>query len=400
MGREVVVTGLGVISAVGSGKVKFWTNLLQGNSGISKIELFDTSQFRRHYGGEIKNFDLYNFVPRTEVESIGRASQFAIAATTLALQDAELSYKAIQSEKTALIMGTTLPEGNTVDFCMEMLLKESFDNINENSLMMIFSPSTPSYIARYFSLKGINMLIPNACAAGNYAIAYGSDLIKNGDIDIALVGGFEALSRVSFQGFQRLGAMAPQVCSPFDKNRKGMLLSEGAGILILESKERAKKRSAHIYAKVLGYGLSCDASHIVIPQRAGIRKAIQNALGNSGVSMNEVDYICAHGSGTIQNDKEEASAIKELLGSATIPVSSIKSMLGHAMGAASAIEAVSCCLSIEHNIIPPTLNYETPDPECDIDCVPNKPREQKVNIALNNAFAFGGNNCCVVFSKD
>jgi 3-oxoacyl-[acyl-carrier-protein] synthase II len=195
--------------------------------------------------------------------------------------------------------------------------------------------------------------------------------------------------------------MAPKECAPFDKNRKGMILGEGAAILILESLERARQRGASIYGEVMGYGLSCDAYHMTIPCRRGIKKAMEKALNNAGLSISDIDYINAHGTGTIQNDKEESNAIKELFGRhyKKIPTSSTKSMLGHCMGAASAIEAIVCCLALKNKIIPPTINFKTPDPECDIDCVPNKARKKDLKVVLNNGFAFGGNNCCVVFGR-
>jgi 3-oxoacyl-[acyl-carrier-protein] synthase II len=220
-------------------------------------------------------------------------------------------------------------------------------------------------------------------------------------MDIFLAGGADPLSRLAFTGFSRLFAMAPEKCQPFDKNRKGMLLGEGGAMLVVESLDSAKKRGAHIYAEILGYGLSCDAYNMTIPSRKGISKVMEKAVRNSGIAKSNVDYISAHGTGTGQNDKTETEAIKEVFGdlSANIPVSSIKSMLGHTMGTASALEAMSCCLVIEDGVIPPTINYETPDPECSLDYVPNKAKKKEVNIALNNSFAFGGNNACVVFGK-
>jgi len=400
MNRRVVVTGLGVISSIGIGKKDFWNNLIQGKSGISKIEHFDTSKFNRHNGGEIKNFDPNKFIPKEMVRFLGRASRLAISSTRLALEDALISNGDLKDKKAAVILGVTIPEGSAIDFSSEMILKEKLDSVKRRFLLNIFSPSVSRNVGHFFKIKGINLLFPNACAAGNYSIGYGYDLIKNGEVDLAVTGGSEALSRISFQGFQSLYAMSPDICSPFDKNRKGMLLGEGAGILILESLERALKRNAPIYAEVLGYGLSCDAHHITAPQREGIKKAMEKAIKNSGLSTNDIDYISAHGTGTLQNDKEEGGAIKELFGSKRVPVSSIKSMLGHTMGAASAIEAIVCCLAIRDGVIPPTINFKTPDPECDVDCVPNKARKLRVKTVLNNGFAFGGNNCCVVLSRN
>jgi len=244
-------------------------------------------------------------------------------------------------------------------------------------------------------------MIPTACAAGNYAIGYGFDLIRKGDLDYAVAGGADAFSKFAFFGFHRLYAMAPEKCQPFDKNRKGMMVGEGAGILFLESLDSALRRNSTIYAEIGGYGLSCDAYHMTASQVDGIEKTMLKALKDADIKPEEIDYICAHGTGTSGNDKNECAAIKRVFKehSRTIPVSSIKSMLGHTMGAASAIEALSCCLTVKENIIPPTINYETPDPLCAIDCVPNKAKIKRVEAALNNGFAFGGNNSCLVFKR-
>jgi 3-oxoacyl-[acyl-carrier-protein] synthase II len=399
MNREVVVSGLGAVSSIGIGKEEFWANILKGKSGISDVTLFDTTKFKRHRAGEIKNFNSSDFIPENIAKFIGRASQFAIAATKLAFEDANLPLDDIQTQKLVIIIGTTMAESSAIDFSGEMFIKEEWEKITKQLLVNTFSPSIARSIGYFLKAKGENLLIPNACAAGNYALGYGFDLIRKGEIEFAIVGGAEALSRVAFQGFQRLYAMSPEVCSPFDKNRQGMLLGEGAGILILESRERAVKRNAPIYAEVLEYGLSCDAYNMTIPSRAGIKKAMTKALKNADISPDDIGYISAHGTGTIQNDKEESNAIKEIFGDTKVAVSSIKSMLGHTMGAASALEAIICCLALKEDTVPPTINFKTPDPQCDIDCVPNEARRMKLNAVLNNGFAFGGNNCCVVLGK-
>ncbi|MDD2689045.1 MAG: beta-ketoacyl-[acyl-carrier-protein] synthase family protein [Candidatus Omnitrophica bacterium] len=401
MSKKVAITGIGVVSSIGIGKDAFWNNLIQGKSGISEIDLFDTSKFNRHYGGEIKGFNPAKFIPKDMAKFFGRASCFAIAATKLALEDANISLADYKNKRIGVIIGTTMTEANVLDFSVEKLLKDEWKEITNTLLLNSFSPSIPRNIGTFFQLKTpVNLLIPNACAAGNYAVGYALDLIKNGELDLAIAGGAEALSRVAFQGFQRLYAMALKDCTPFDKDRKGMLLGEGAGILILEPQDSVLKRKAAFYAEVSGYGLSCDAYHMTAPKRDGIKKAMQKAVNNSGISMTDIDYINAHGTGTLQNDKEEAGAINELFGAKRVAVSSTKSMLGHCMGAASAIEGVVCCLALKNGIIPPTINFTTPDPQCDIDCVPNQARKAKLNHILNNSFAFGGNNCCVVFSRN
>ncbi|MFC1592591.1 beta-ketoacyl-[acyl-carrier-protein] synthase family protein [Candidatus Omnitrophota bacterium] len=400
MNKRVVVTGLGIISSIGIGKDVFWNSLMNGRSGISEISLFDTSRFNRRYAGEIKDFLPEIFIPHKFITFLGRASQFTIASVKLALEDAFLSLREIKEKKVAVVIGVTIPEGDSIDFSSEMILKGQFEEIESKILLNIFAPAVARNVGNFFKIKDTNLLIPCACAAGNYAIGHAFDLIKKSEVDLAIAGGSEALSRIAFQGFQRLNAMSIDKCSPFDRDRKGMILGEGCGILIIESLERALERNAPIYAEVLGYGLSCDAHHITIPEKRGVIKAMRKALDSSGVIAEDIDYISAHGTGTPANDKTEAAAIKELFSSRCkkIPVSSIKSMLGHCMGAATAIEAITCCLALKEQKIPPTINFCNPDPECDIDCVPNKARNAELNVVLNNGFAFGGNNCCVVFS--
>jgi 3-oxoacyl-[acyl-carrier-protein] synthase II len=399
MDRKVVVTGLGVISSIGIGKDDFWNNLIRGTSGISEVTLFDTSEFKRHKAGQVKNFKPSDFIPKEMIKFLGRASQFAIAAAKLALKDAKITEKKVKDIKSAVIIGTTMTEAQVYDISSKMFVDDGWDDITTKLMLNIFSSSIPRNLGHLLKAKGFNLLIPNACAAANYALGYGFDLIKRGEIDLAIIGGADALSRIAFQGFQRLYAMAPDKCSPFDKERKGMMLGEGAGILVLESLESASERKAEIYSQVLGYGISCDANHMTIPKKEGIAKAMSKALKNADVSTKDVDYVSAHGTGTQANDKAESGAINEVFDNREVPVSSIKSMLGHCMGAASGLESIACCMALVKGIVPPTINFETPDPECTIDCIPNKARNADVRIALNNGFAFGGNNCCVVFKN-
>ena len=398
--RRIVVTGLGVVSSVGIGKDEFWNAIVNGKSGISKVSTFDTKEFRCHYAGEIKNFIPEDFIAKRRVQYLGRTSQLAIAATSLALKDARLSLNGINKQRTGVFMGTTMGE-KPLEESINVWVKEGADKINKAKILQSSPNNIPANIAIYFKLQGPNYLISTACAAGNFAIGYGCDLIRKGDIDYAVVGGADSFSKVAFSGFHRLYAMAPEKCQPFDKNRKGMIVGEGAGILFLESLESALQRNASIYAEISGYGLSCDAFHMTASKEEGIEKAMRKALKEADIEEGDVDYICAHGTGTNGNDKTECAAINNIFNGRhkTVPVSSIKSMLGHTMGAASAIEALACCLAVKENVVPPTINFETPDPECDIDCVPNKAKIKRVNIALNNGFAFGGNNSCLVVKK-
>jgi 3-oxoacyl-[acyl-carrier-protein] synthase II len=399
--RRVVVTGLGVVSSLGIGWPEFWKNLLAGKSGISKIEAFDTSGYDRYYGGEVKNFDPSKFISKHKIPQMGRASQMAVAASKLALEDAKLSKEIIIKNNMGVAAGTTMGEPKILE---NLYVKSTSSKKSATDTMsaLIYSPhSITLNVSREFLLNSNNLLFGNACSAGNYALGYAFDLIRTGEVDLMLAGGADALSLVAFTGFHRLLAMAPEKCQPFDKNRKGMLLGEGCGMLVLENLDSALKRKAKIYAEILSYGLSCDAVNMTASSYVQISKATKKALEYADIKSDEIDYISAHGTGTPENDREECLSIKSIFGkrSNKVPVNSIKSMLGHTMGAASALEAIACCLTIKDQIIPPTINFETKDPECDIDCVPNQCRKSKVSLALNNSQAFGGNNASLIIQR-
>jgi 3-oxoacyl-[acyl-carrier-protein] synthase II len=398
--RRVVVTGIGVVTSVGIGKDAFWEAIINGKSGISEITSIDTSLYKCHRGGEIKDFNPGDFIPKRKIKFLGRTSQLAIAGSLLALKDAQLPNKDIPKREIGVIIGTTTGE-RPLEELVSAWAKGGLKDIDRAKIFQASVNNISANVGIEFKAMGPNYLIPTACAAGNYAIGCGFDLIKNGDLNFALVGGADAFSVVAFTGFQRIYAMSCDVVRPFDKNRKGMMQGEGAGILLLESYKSAIKRNAKIYAEILGYGLHCDAYHATAPDPRGIARVMQKAMQESGLGYKDVDYISAHGTGTVPNDRAECEAIRNVFKERykEVMASSIKSMLGHPMGAASAIEAAACCLTVKNDIVPPTMNYETPDPECDIDCVPNQARKTKVNIALNNGFAFGGNNACVVFKK-
>jgi len=400
-GRKVVITGLGIISSIGIGKADFWTSLIAGKSGISPIEAFDTSAYERHFGGEVKNFRAEEFIDKRKLKHMGRASQLALAAARLALDDAGLNIKKSDKEKAGVCVGTTMGEAQILEKMDKLWVDKGEKLVDYKTVILFPTYSIVANLANELQLKANSFMFANACSAGNYSIGYAFDLIRSNKADIMLAGGVDAFSRVNLVGFSRLYAMAPEVCRPFDLNREGMLVGEGAGVLLLETLDSALKRKATIYAEVLGYGLSCDAYHMTAPKEEGIVECMKRAIKETDIKIEDVDYISAHGTGTVQNDKTECSAIKKVFGSRykEIPVSSIKSMLGHTMGAAAAIEAIACCLTIKEGEIAPTINYQTPDPECDIDCVPNEARKKEVKIALNNSYAFGGNNASLVLRK-
>jgi len=401
MNNRIVVTGLGMVSSIGIGKDIFWDNLIKGESGISEITAFDTSKLDRHLGGEVKNFEPADFISIKRAQIIGRTSQFAIAASRLALEDAKLEQKSLSGLKTSVCLGSTMGEIQALEKADHSWIKSGKDEKYIASLDVYKSlvNNISANVAVEFKLRGRNRMFTTACAAGNYAIGYGYDLLLAKQADLVIAGGADVFSWIVFTGFSKLGIIAPEKCQPFDKNRKGVIPGEGSGIIILETLASALKRNVPIYAEILGYGLSCGANHMTNSCLEGVVECMRSALENTGILNNDVDYINAHGTGTINNDMTECLAINRIFNNRKVAVSSVKSMLGHTMGAASAIEAIACCLAIKNDIIPSTINYETPDPVCDIDCVPNMARKQKVNIAINNGFAFGGNNACLVLKK-
>lgn len=388
--ERVVVTGIGVVSPLGVGKDLFWEQLLAGKSGVGPITRFDSTGYATHIAAEVTAFfpDHYMNFP----SQYGRASQYAIAATQLALTDAHLAGD--QLPEIGLYIGTTL--GNFAE--LETLLassispsQEAIDSIADGILAMNVQQELG--IANAHSV-----VFPQACSAGNFAIGYGFDQIRYGQLDIAIVGGTDALSKSLFAGFGRLMSLAKDHCQPFDLNRDGLVIGEGAGVLILESFSHAQKRSAPIYAELLGYASNCDAAHMTVPHLPSITRLIQLALKNSAISPDSVSYIQAHGTGTRMNDKTESDAISTVFGLNQPYVTAIKSSIGHTMGAASVLGAVSAVLSIRDSKIPPTIHFNTPDPDCSIRIVSPATIDMDVKTVLNLSYAFGGNNAATVFT--
>lgn len=403
MTNRIVVTGIGVVTSLGCEVADFWAALCAGRSGIRQVQSFDSAAFDVHVGGEVVDFEPQQLRCSIDLATVGRATAFAVAAARSAVEDAGLEATEIAGARTGVSMGTTSGEPREVERFNDLYLADDKATIGDELVTRYPCHSIATGIASDLDLAGPNLMIPTACAAGNYAAAQGMERLRAGDADIMLVGGADAFSRITYTGFARLGAIAPERCQPFDLNRQGMIPGEGAAVLVLETAERAERRGARIYAELLGYGLSCDAFHMTggHPEGDGSARAMRAALADAGVSADAVDYVSAHGTGTPANDRTETLAIRSVFGDRArkVPVSSIKSMLGHTMGAASAIESAVCALAIRDGLVPPTANFETPDPECDLDCVPNTAREVAVRIAVNNAAAFGGNNATVVLGR-
>jgi 3-oxoacyl-[acyl-carrier-protein] synthase II len=399
MRRRVVITGLGVISSIGIGVEEFSSALKRGESGISRITAFDTKGFPYYYAGQVREYDKSKWVRRLNPNNIGRSSNFAIASSHLAIEDSGISQDLLKKVKCGVCIGTTDGESQVIEQINQEWVKELPINIPAGLFNQVPPHQISSSVAHELQLRGEILTISTACAAGNYAVGHGFDLISTGKLDYMLCGGVDSLSRKTFTGFFRLGSIAPFACQPFDKNRLGLITGEGAGMLFLETVESAVSRGATIYAEILGYGLSCDASHMTAPNLDSIVTAIKRAHSYAGVQPEEVDYISAHGTGTKLNDAVEAKAIKTVFNNNLPPVSSIKSMIGHTMGAASAISLVACSIALKQGFIPPTINHLEDDPELGIDCVPNHSRNCNLNVVQNNAFAFGGNNAIVLLRR-
>lgn len=401
-GRRVVVTGVGAVSCIGTGRRQLWESLLAGRSGIGPVRSFDTSRLQVHLGAEVHDFEPAIWVRRFDPGSVGRATQMAIAAARLAVDDAGLDPEGDENDRFGVILGTTSGEPLEIERFDDLMLAGRLAEVGSELASRYPCHRIAGQVAAELGLTGINCMVPTACAAGNFALGFASDAIRLGRAEVMLAGAADAFSRITYTGFARLGAIARDRCAPFDRDRQGMVPGEGAGVLVLESLGRAVERGAEIYAEVVGYGLSCDAHHMTSsdPEGEGPARAMLNALEAAGLEPSDVDYISAHGTGTPTNDRLETVAVKRAFGEAAlaVPMSSIKSMLGHAMGAASALEALACCLAIREGWLPPTINYREPDPECDLDCVPNIARRQAVSVAMNNAYAFGGTNASVLLA--
>jgi 3-oxoacyl-[acyl-carrier-protein] synthase II len=312
MKKRVVVTGLGAVTSIGIGKDGFWKNLIQGKSGISKVESFDTSSHFTHIGGEIKNFNPEEFLENKRVKLTARASHLAIAAAKLALQDARLDFSKLDARRIAVCAGTTGGEAQEIEKIDSVWVKKSHEEVNRWWIIQYPVNNISSNIAVELKVQGINRMFTTACAAGNYAIGYGCDLLRLEKADFVIAGGSDAFSYLAFTGFNQLGAVAPEKCQPFDKNRKGMMVGEGAGILVLETLESALGRNATVYAEILGYGLSCDAFHMTNPQVEGVADCMSKALREARLKPEDVDYISAHGTGTRHNDRTESAAINKV----------------------------------------------------------------------------------------
>jgi 3-oxoacyl-[acyl-carrier-protein] synthase II len=409
--KRVVITGMGVVSVLGTGLPTFWDGLLNGRSGVRRITQFDASAFPCQIAGEVPDFVPENFMDRKEARRVPRSAQMAYAAAKMAVDDAGLPTPLPEPERSGVAFGTAIGGMDRVDEGIKTIRGQGYDRLNPFTVPTSL-PNTSSYlISQGFQCLGPTTTVGTACATGTQAVGEGLEMIRRGAADVVIVGGTEGLIQdFAIGGFCAMRALPinyndnPEKASrPFDKNREGFIYSEGAAALVLESLDHALARGARIYAELAGQASSSDGFHMAQPDpvAAGPARAMKWAIADAGLTPADVDYINAHGTSTPLNDLTETRAIKSLFGDHAykLAISSIKSMIGHAMGASGALETIACAKIISEGVITPTINYETPDPELDLDYVPNTARKQQVDVALSNSFGLGGQNACVVLKR-
>jgi len=413
--RRVVVTGLGVVSPVGNDVETFWKALLEGKSGVRRLACFDPTYFTSKIAAEVRDFDPTPYLSAKEIKRMDRFVQFAVVAAKLAMADAKVDMSKQDPDRTGVIVGSGIGGLHTIEAehrqFIELGPEKGPGRISPFIIPMLIVNMATGQISITLGLKGPNSTVATACATGNHAIGDAMRIIQRGDADMMVSGGSEAATtHMGFGGFCALKALSTayndqpeKACRPFDKNRDGFIMGEGAGVVILEELEHALNRNAHIYCEMAGYGMSGDAYHMTAPDpegNGGVR-CMTATLKDAGVRPEDVDYINAHGTSTLYNDKIETLAIKKVFGAHAkkLAISSTKSVTGHLLGAAGGVEMIATALALKNGIIPPTINYETPDPDCDLDYVPNKPRGAKIKIAMSNALGFGGHNATLLAKR-
>jgi len=408
--RRAVITGIGVVSSLGCELKTFWDRIKAGHSGVRRIQKFDASKMAAQIAGEVVEFNPDIFVPKKEQRRMDEFSLFAMVAAKMAMADSGIDMKVENPERVGAIVGSGVGGLQTLEVQHSVLKEKGPDRCSPFMIPQMISNMAGGLIAIEFNMKGPNYCVVSACASGAHSLGDALRLIQRGDADVVLSGGAEAsVCEIGVAGFCALRALstrndAPEKASrPFDKDRDGFVMGDGAALLVLEELERAKKRGAKIYAELSGFGMSCDAFHMTAPadDGEGAARAMKNAIKDAGMTPEDIDYINAHGTSTPLNDKIETRAIKGALGDRArkVMVSSTKSMTGHLLGAAGGIETAVCALALHDQIAPPTINYTTPDPDCDLDYVPNTARPTKIRACLNNSLGFGGHNACLLLKK-
>jgi 3-oxoacyl-[acyl-carrier-protein] synthase II len=408
--RRVVITGLGMVSPLGTGVEKTWQALIEGKSGMGRITKFDPTGFDTQFAAEIKDFVPEDFIDKKDIRRMDIFIQYAMAGACMAMEDSGLKVTPENAERVGVVVGAGLGGLTTIEGFHKVLLEKGPGRVSPFFIPMLIVNEAPGHISMRFGAKGPNTSVVTACATGNHNIGDGWRIIQRGDADAIIAGGVEAtITPLAVSGFNAMKALSTRnaephrASRPFDKDRDGFVMGEGSGILILEEMQRALDRGARIYAEIVGYGLTGDAYHITAPapDGEGAARCMAMALKSGGMAPEEIDYINAHGTSTEYNDIYETSAIKSVFKehAKKVPVSSTKSMTGHLLGGAGGVEAIISILTICRGIIPPTINYETPDPKCDLDYVPNVARKAEVRTVMSNSFGFGGTNAVLIFKK-
>jgi len=408
--RRVVITGVGAVTPVGNTAEEFWTALLEGRSGIGPITRFDATGFPTRIAGELKGFDSLKYIDRKDDRKFDPFLKYAVACATMAVEDAALKTDSIDPTRFGVLVGSGIGGLETLLSNYEVLRTKGPDRVSPFFIPMLIVNMASGVVSMRLGAKGPNSSVVTACATGNHAIGDATKIIERGDADVMIAGGSEAIIiPLTIAGFCQMKAMSTRnddpthASRPFDAERDGFVCGEGGGLVVLESLEHARRRGARIYAEVVGYGMTGDAHHMTAPdpEGDGAARAMAAALHDAGLEPSAVGYINAHGTSTPYNDKFETIAIKRVFGehARKLAVSSTKSMTGHLLGAAGGIEAIATAFALYHGVLPPTINYEKPDPDCDLDYIPNQARKQEVEVALSNAFGFGGTNATLAFKK-
>jgi 3-oxoacyl-[acyl-carrier-protein] synthase II len=408
--ERVVITGMSQVTSLGIGLEPFWQNLVAGKSGIGPVTAFDASRLSARIAAEVRDFDPTQWIDRKEARRMDRFAQFAVVCSLMAVEDASLEIGPSNADRVGVLIGSGIGGLLTIEEQHNVLIERGPDRLSPFFIPMLILDMASGQVSIALGAKGPNLAVVSACATGTHAVGDAAEIIRRGDADVMVAGGAEAaICVLALGGFCSARALStrnddPEHASrPFDAERDGFVMGEGAGVLVLESLEHARRRGARMYAELVGYGLSGDAYHVTQPSPGGegAVRSMRGALRSAGLAPEDVDYINAHGTSTVPNDRLETAAIKTLFGEHAykVAISSTKSMTGHLLGAAGAVEAIVCALAIQRGVIPPTTNYTTPDPECDLDYVPNQARNADVRVAMSNSFGFGGHNATVVLQK-
>jgi 3-oxoacyl-[acyl-carrier-protein] synthase II len=410
MKRRVVVTGLGAVTSLSRKVDDLWERLLRGESGVHELKYFDTSKHKVRFGGDIWDWSAEGYVDRKEEKRIDRFTQFAMVAGIDAVNDCGIDFSKEDAFRCGVILGSGIGGLTEIEEQHERLVTKGPDKVSAFTIPKLMLNAASGHVSIRYGLRGVNYAVATACASATNAMGDAFKAIQYDDADVIITGGTEAAcTPMGLAGFSNMRALSERhddpagASRPFDADRDGFVLSEGAGLLVFEELEHAKKRGAKIYGEILGYGASADGGHITQPDAEGVgaAKAMANALRDGKLSPEVIDYINAHGTSTPLGDKAETCAIKTIFGAAArkVSISSTKSQLGHLLGASGGVELVICMKALEHNICPPTINYHTPDPDCDLDYTPNTPRERRLNAVMSNSFGFGGHNASIIAGR-